>query len=240
MACPRAEIERRGLVLLSTFPRVLRAIGDPRASSGDHSWGDLGRDDSEARGPIVLEYVCKLTCIVEIKMQREWPFQNHSNEQLIDELRSHRANELESCVRVLRILGEVDRRTLYADLGYPSLYQFCVSVLHLSEHEAYARMKGARAAAQFPVIFEMMERGEVHLTAVRLLAPHLTEENHRSLLHAAIHKTKREVEELLAARFPRAAVTESIRRLQAPSLSPTSSASPALLLSLLATPSPGQ
>src|SRR5687767_4053850 len=141
------------------------------------------------------------------------PYQNHSNEQLIEELHASRSNELRSCVRVLRILQEVDRRRLFAELGYPSLFQFCVSALHLSEHAAFLRMTAARTARRFPVILEMLESGELHLTAIKLLAPHLTEENSGSLLGAAVHKTRRQVEEMLAARFPRPAVAESIRKL---------------------------
>jgi 5-methylcytosine-specific restriction endonuclease McrA len=147
-------------------------------------------------------------------MQGEW-IRNHSNQQLMDELRSTRNEELRGCVRVVRVLEEVDRRKLYAELGYSSLYQFCLRLLSLSEHEAYLRVSAARTARRFPVIFEMLERGDKHLTAVGKLRPHLTEENHRSLLDAAKHKTKREIEEMLAARFPQPAVTESIRRLPA-------------------------
>jgi hypothetical protein len=82
-------------------------------------------------------------------------------------------------------------------------------------------MYAARTGRRFPVIFEMLERGELHLTAVDKLGPHLMEQNHRSLLDAAIHKTKRQIEELLAQRFPQPAVTESIRRLPVRTAAPT-------------------
>ena len=45
-----------------------------------------------------------------------------------------------------------------------------------------------------------------------LLAPHLTEETHRELLDAAAGRSKREVEELLARRFPRPDVPSSVRK----------------------------
>ena len=137
---------------------------------------------------------------------------NYSNDQLISELHAHREDERRSSVRVLRILEEVDRRKLYAELGYPSLYQFCVSALHLSEHAAYLRVTAARTGRRFPVVFSMLERGELHLTAIKLLAPHLSEENHADLLGAAIHRTKSQLEELLAARFPRPAGSAACER----------------------------
>jgi hypothetical protein len=49
----------------------------------------------------------------------------------------------------------------------------------------------------------MIERGELHLTALLLLREHLTDDNHRELLCAASRKTKSEVQHLLAERFPR-------------------------------------
>ena len=58
----------------------------------------------------------------------------------------------------------------------------------------------ARAARRFPVILEWLAAGSVNLTAVRLLAPHLTPQNHRSALESARGKKKVEVEEIVARR----------------------------------------
>ena len=55
--------------------------------------------------------------------------------------------------------------------------------------------------------------GDVTLTTTGLLGPHLTPDNHRQLLDAARHKSKREVEHLVAALRPQAAVPSSVRKL---------------------------
>jgi hypothetical protein len=47
----------------------------------------------------------------------------------------------------------------------------------------------------------------------RLLAPHLTADNHEDLLAAAKHKSKRQIEMLVAERFPRPAVPAEVRKL---------------------------
>ena len=44
--------------------------------------------------------------------------------------------------------------------------------------------------------------GRLHLSAIVLLAPHLTAENADELVAAAEHKSKAEVQLLLAQRFP--------------------------------------
>ena len=117
-------------------------------------------------------------------------------------------------------LAEVDRRQLYLCEAAPSLFVYCVDVLHLSEDAAYKRIRVARAARLYPVIFELVANGELHLAAVHLLAPHLTQENHQELLSAARHQSKRQIERLVASRFPLPDVRCSLRKLPAPN--PTS------------------
>jgi hypothetical protein len=53
----------------------------------------------------------------------------------------------------------------------------------------------------------------VTLTAIRLLAPHLTSANHREVLAAARHKSKHEIQELVASLSPRYAAATIIRHL---------------------------
>jgi hypothetical protein len=80
----------------------------------------------------------------------------------------------------------------------------------------------------FPILFEMLAEGSVHLTTVRLLAPHLTPQNHRDVLHAARGKPKAAVQEIVARLSPRPDVAASVRRLPAPALVAPSSPSPLL------------
>lgn len=68
---------------------------------------------------------------------------------------------------------------------------------------------------RFPDAFERMARGDLHLCALCALASHLNEQNATELFEASAGKTRRQVEELLAARFPRPDVREQIRRLPA-------------------------
>ncbi|HUF24348.1 MAG TPA: hypothetical protein VMN81_09490, partial [Vicinamibacterales bacterium] len=55
--------------------------------------------------------------------------------------------------------------------------------------------------------------GELSLTAVRMLAPHLTAANHALLLEQARHKTKREIELLIAKANPQPPVPSIVRKL---------------------------
>jgi hypothetical protein len=110
-------------------------------------------------------------------------------------------------------IGEVDSRRLYAREASPSMHAYCTEVLHLSDAEAFLRIQAARASRAYPAILEMLADGRLHLSAIALLAPHLTRENHAVLLARATHKTKREVEEILAAVAPRPDVPSLVRKL---------------------------
>lgn len=63
---------------------------------------------------------------------------------------------------------------------------------------------------------------------MRLLAPHLTDSNHEAVLYAASHKSKREVEDIVARLQPRPDVPSSARKL--PSPIPTSRTEQPLML----------
>ena len=65
----------------------------------------------------------------------------------------------------------------------------------------------------------MLADGRLHLTAIALLAPYLTPENREALLRRATHKSKREVEELVAEIAPRPDVPARIRKLPVQPLS---------------------
>jgi len=87
--------------------------------------------------------------------------------------------------------------------------------LHLSEGGAYNRIEAARAARTYPLLLERLEQSKVTLTTIRLLAPHLTADNHRAVLASAQHKSKREVEALVAALQPKPDAPVIVRKLPA-------------------------
>lgn len=136
-----------------------------------------------------------------------------ANDDLLVRLKALVQREQTLLAELLAHLAEVDARRLYLGEAAPSLFAYCVEVLHYSEDAAYKRIQAARAARAYPLIFERVTRGELHLSAITLLAAHLTADNHRELLALACHKSKRQVEELLATRFPQADAVECLRRL---------------------------
>ena len=138
-----------------------------------------------------------------------------SNEELLAEIKSLAAPERSATAALVASLAELDERRLYLGEGYSSLFTYCTQALHLSEHAAYGRIEAARAARRFGLILELLADGAVTLTAICLLAPHLTAENHVEILESARHKSKRHVEHLVAALRPKPAMPSSVRKLPA-------------------------
>lgn len=117
---------------------------------------------------------------------------------------------------VVATLAEFDARRLYLPKGYSSLFTYCLDELKLTEDATFNRVEAARAARKFPIILDLLALGDLSLTAARLLAPHLTHENHQKVLRDARHKTKREVERMVACLRPLPPVPSIVRKLPAP------------------------
>jgi hypothetical protein len=139
-----------------------------------------------------------------------------SDRELLTETRRVAETERRTTAALVALLAEVDARRLYLGEGFSSLFVYCTQALRLSEQAAYGRITAARAARRFPIIQRLLHDGEISLTAVGLLAPHLTDENHEALLDAARLKSKRDVERLVAAIQPQPDIPSSIRALPAP------------------------
>src|SRR5262245_25920714 len=146
-------------------------------------------------------------------MQHERPLQSIPDDELLQRLAEILAQSRRSEVHLVTHIAGVDERRLYAREACPSMYAYCTQFLHLSEAEAYLRITTGRAARQHPMLLAMLADGRLHLSGIARLAPHLTLENRDWLLARAVHKTKRQILEMLAELFPRPDVPGVMRKL---------------------------
>ena len=134
----------------------------------------------------------------------------------------HRLGDLVSQSRrveadVVAHIGEVDQRRLFARFAVPSMFAYCTERLHLSEAEAYRRITVARAARRYPTVLSALQDGRITLSGLATIVPLLTGDNCEQLLERATHRTKRQIEELVAELAPRPDAAGRIRRLPEPS-----------------------
>jgi len=101
-------------------------------------------------------------------------------------------------------LAAAEAEHLHLRKGYDSLKAYCVEALLFSEDAARRRVHAAHVVRAYPAMLGAVEDGRLHLTAIHLLAPHLSPSNVHELIEAAAHKTKAEIEIELVRRYPRA------------------------------------
>ena len=130
------------------------------------------------------------------------------NEELVCRIQKVAAEECSATVRVLEYLGELERRELHLQLGYSSLFDFCVRKLRYSEPAAVRRIKGARALRNFPEVRELLLNREISLSSLALVSSELSPE----VLSEIRGKSKREVEAYVASRRPKASPPREVVR----------------------------
>src|SRR5688572_14770113 len=108
-----------------------------------------------------------------------------SDDELVSKVKLLAQGSRQTTVQLIAHLAELAARGLHRREGPGKLFGYCTQILRLSEAAACNRIKAAKAARKFPVILDRLADGSVNLTTVRLLAPHLTSENHLSLLAEA-------------------------------------------------------
>jgi hypothetical protein len=153
-----------------------------------------------------------------------------SDQDLFARLPVLAGRECEAAAELVGHLASLDTRaTLYAANGYGSLFRYCTEALGLSEDAACNRIDVARACRRFPVILDRLASGSVTLTSVRMLAKHLTAENHEAVLARASGGNRHAIEALVAELAPQPDVPASVRKLPTFTATPSSSATPAPL-----------
>lgn len=139
-----------------------------------------------------------------------------SDDELVSKLKLLAQGSRQTTVHLIAHLAELAARGLHRREGPGKLFGYCTRILQFSEAAACNRIKAAKAARKFPVILDRLADGTVNLTTIRLLAPHLTTENHLAILAEAAGMTRREVDKVVARISPRPDVPTSVRKLPMP------------------------
>lgn len=140
-------------------------------------------------------------------------FSQVSNEQLLNATRVLVGRTNVVLAALLSHLAELEARGAHRLRACSSLYAYCIYELRFSEDEAFRRVTAARWIRQFPQLLDAVASGELHLTGLLLLAPHLTANNLTEVLPRAKHRTKKELMRLVRELDPLPAVPALIEPL---------------------------
>jgi hypothetical protein len=103
---------------------------------------------------------------------------------------------------LLAHLAEVEARGLHRTRACASLYTYCIYELRFSEDAAARRAGAAKLVKRFPLLLDAIANGELHLTGLLMLGPHLTPENVLDVLARAKFRTKKELTKLVRQLHP--------------------------------------
>jgi len=126
-----------------------------------------------------------------------------SDEELVSQIASLCLEGRRLVARLIVHLIEVEDRALDKKSACSSMWAFCTERLKMSAGETSRRLNAAKLVRRFPSVLGRLERGDVHLSALRQLGPYLKEENVDAILDEAKGKTRSELDEMIARRFPR-------------------------------------
>ena len=70
-----------------------------------------------------------------------------SNAALLDRLDVLLMQTRTNLAELIVCMGEIERRSLFAAAGYSSMHAYCVDVFHMSDDEAFKRIRAASVHA---------------------------------------------------------------------------------------------
>jgi hypothetical protein len=126
-----------------------------------------------------------------------------SNDDLFVTVQRLTARSNVALADLLAHLGEVERRGIHRSRACASLYTYCIYELRMSEDTAYRRSKAARLVREYPELHDAIAKGELHLTGLLMIGPHLGGERHAEILRRASFRSKRELLRLIAEIDPK-------------------------------------
>jgi hypothetical protein len=112
---------------------------------------------------------------------------------------------------LVSILQEVDAAKVYSKMEYPSLFQYCVGALGLSESVAANFITVSRKANEVPVLQAAIQAGSLSVSKARKIVPILTLANQEEWVEKARALSTRQLEEEVAKIAPREATPERMR-----------------------------
>ncbi len=133
------------------------------------------------------------------------------NDELLSQVQLLVRRECVATIQILHHLNEIGRRRLFLDLGYSSLFDYCIRKLKYSPSAAGRRIQAARCIRRYPEVLELLRARELSLGTVALIAPILTDENHASVLARVRGRSYREIERVVAEYKPPVAFRDRVR-----------------------------
>ena len=134
----------------------------------------------------------------------------------IEQMEANTGVEHSTIIRTLHFINELERRKLFLELGYSSVFDCCVRRLGYSESAAGRRIQAARCARRYPELFPLLREHEVSISTLAMIEPILRDENKDSIIEGIRGASRREVEKVISEYRPPVALRDRVRYVQVP------------------------
>lgn len=134
-----------------------------------------------------------------------------SDAALIDQIQALTRDENEATVQILYHLNEIERRRLELDMGYTSLFDYCIRGLEYSPSAAGRRIQAARCIRRFPAVVPLLRERELNLSTISLIEPILTGDNFAVILERVRGASYRDVERVVSEYRPPVAFRDRVQ-----------------------------
>jgi 5-methylcytosine-specific restriction endonuclease McrA len=137
---------------------------------------------------------------------------SQSDEALLSSFSRVLGRENKRKAEFLIYLSAIDARRLYAKQGFSSFFAFLTEKYGFSESSALKRIQASRLTHRYPFLFDEIASGKRTLSALSRIAPFVKDANAPLLFQETLGKSVRDVERLLAKRFPEAATPDRLQK----------------------------
>jgi hypothetical protein len=136
------------------------------------------KNSFQKTGKTALKNLC-----YDYKIQGGSPMQSIKNAELLSQFKTLVASERKITAQVLKYIAEIDRRRLYLELAFGSLFDFLTKGNGYSNGAAMRRIQAARLLRDVPEVLEKIQTGEVNLSQLTILQKatkeHLAQTGHK-------------------------------------------------------------
>jgi len=95
---------------------------------------------------------------------------NYSDKELLAKTKNLIREEQKLLSIILSHLEEIERRKLYSDLGYQSLFDYALKELCYTEQQAWRRINAMRLIRKLPELKNQVDDGSLSLSNINLVS----------------------------------------------------------------------
>ena len=102
--------------------------------------------------------------------EHDYRLESLADDQLLAGLSSIVGRRNQITAEFLAYLAELDERQLFLDLGFASLFEYCVEKLRLCESTAGRHIAAGRVCRNHPEVFGLVASGALHASALSVVS----------------------------------------------------------------------